>query len=103
MDVSSPSAASSIPPVNNQKATAPSSGIGSVDYNTFLQLLIAQAKNQDPTNPTDPSQYIQQFATLSQVEQAVRTNSKLDEILTGIQALKPAASEAPAETTSNAT
>ena len=24
-----------------------------VDYNAFLQLLIAQMKNQDPTNPTD--------------------------------------------------
>ena len=25
----------------------------SVDYNTFLQLLVAQMKNQDPTNPMD--------------------------------------------------
>jgi flagellar hook assembly protein FlgD len=99
MDVSSPSAASTTPPVNTQKTAAPGNGIGSVDYNTFLQLLIAQAKNQDPTNPTDPSQYIQQFATLSQVEQAVRTNSKLDEILTGIQALKPAAPETAPDAT----
>lgn len=29
-----------------------------VDYNTFLQLLIAEMKNQDPTNPMDTSQYI---------------------------------------------
>ncbi|AMJ62659.1 hypothetical protein AXW83_22280 [Bosea sp. PAMC 26642] len=59
------------------------------DYNTFLQLLIAQAKNQDPTNPTDPSQYVQQFAALSQVEQSVTTNAKLDEIISGLAALKP--------------
>ncbi len=60
------------------------------DYNTFLQLLIAQAKNQDPTNPTDPSQYVQQFAALSQVEQTVTTNAKLDQIIAGIAALNPA-------------
>jgi len=59
------------------------------DYNTFLQLLIAQAKNQDPTNPTDPSQYVQQFAALAQVEQSASTNAKLDQIIAGIAALKP--------------
>ena len=59
------------------------------DYNTFLQLLIAQAKNQDPTNPTDPAQYVQQFAALSQVEQSVTTNAKLDQIIASLNALKP--------------
>jgi flagellar basal-body rod modification protein FlgD len=52
-----------------------------VDYNTFLQLLIAEMKNQDPTNPTDATQYMSQFAQLSSVEQAVQTNSKLDALL----------------------
>ena len=64
------------------------------DYNTFLQLLIAQAKNQDPTNPTDPAQYVQQFAALSQVEQSVTTNAKLDQIIAGLNALKPTNPEA---------
>ena len=59
--------------------TSPSSNI--VDPNTFLQLLIAEMKNQDPTNPTDPAQYMGQFAQLSSVEQAVQTNSKLDALL----------------------
>jgi flagellar hook assembly protein FlgD len=58
------------------------------DYNTFLKLLIAQAKNQDPTNPTDPAQYVQQFAALSQVEQSVSTNSKLDQIIASLDSLK---------------
>ena len=30
----------------------------SVDYNTFLQLLVAEMKNQDPTNPMDTAQYM---------------------------------------------
>jgi len=53
----------------------------SVDYNTFLQLLIAEMKNQDPTNPMDTSQYMSQFAQLSTVEQAMQTNTKLDSLL----------------------
>ncbi|MGY4512507.1 flagellar hook assembly protein FlgD [Bradyrhizobium sp. USDA 3650] len=52
-----------------------------VDYNTFLQLLVAEMKNQDPTNPMDTSQYMSQFAQLSSVEQAMQTNTKLDALL----------------------
>lgn len=61
----------------------------SVDYNTFLQLLIAEMKNQDPTNPMDTSQYMSQFAQLSTVEQAMQTNTKLDALLSS-QALSQA-------------
>ena len=53
----------------------------SVDYNTFLQLLVAEMKNQDPTNPMDTAQYMSQFAQLSTVEQAMQTNAKLDALL----------------------
>jgi flagellar basal-body rod modification protein FlgD len=52
-----------------------------VDYNSFLRLLIAQMKNQDPTQPMDSTQYVSQLATFSQVEQTVQTNAKLDQIL----------------------
>ena len=58
---------------NNTSSTTGSSSTtssNSVDYNTFLQLLIAEMKNQDPTNPMDTSQYMSQFAQLSSVEQA---------------------------------
>ena len=53
----------------------------SVGYNDFLQLLIAQMRNQDPTSPTDMAQYMSQFAQLSQVEQSIQTNAKLDTLL----------------------
>ncbi|MDZ4792437.1 MAG: flagellar hook assembly protein FlgD [Hyphomicrobiales bacterium] len=52
-----------------------------LDYDSFLQLLIAQMKNQDPTAPMDSSQYVAQLASFSGVEQAVKTNAKLDELL----------------------
>jgi flagellar basal-body rod modification protein FlgD len=77
---------------NNTSSTTGSSSTtssNSVDYNTFLQLLIAEMKNQDPTNPMDTSQYMSQFAQLSTVEQATLTNSKLDSLLSS-QALTQA-------------
>ena len=52
-----------------------------VDYQSFLKLLIAEMKNQDPTKPMDSTEYVAQLATFSQVEQSVQTNSKLDELL----------------------
>ena len=34
----------------------------SVDYQSFLKLLMAQMKNQDPTKPMDSTQYVAQLA-----------------------------------------
>lgn len=55
----------------------------SVDYDSFLKLLIAQMKNQDPTDPMDASAQIAQLATFSQVEQAIQMNSNLETLITG--------------------
>lgn len=52
-----------------------------VDYDSFLKLLVAQMKNQDPTNPMDSTQYVAQLASFSQVEQSVNMNAKLDNLL----------------------
>jgi flagellar basal-body rod modification protein FlgD len=53
-----------------------------IDYDMFLKLLVTEMKNQDPTSPTDTSEYMAQFAQFSTVEQAIQTNSKLDSLLT---------------------
>jgi flagellar basal-body rod modification protein FlgD len=74
---------------NNSSSANKATSSNTVDYNTFLQLLIAEMQNQDPTNPMDTSQYMSQFAQLSSVEQAVQTNSKLDSLLSS-QALSQA-------------
>lgn len=55
----------------------------SLDYDSFLQLLIAQMKNQDPTDPMDASEQIAQLATFSQVEQTIQTNANLETLITG--------------------
>jgi flagellar basal-body rod modification protein FlgD len=52
-----------------------------VDYESFLKLLVAEMKNQDPTKPMESTDFVAQLATFSQVEQSVQSNSKLDQIL----------------------
>ncbi|HEX2018373.1 MAG TPA: flagellar hook assembly protein FlgD [Aurantimonas sp.] len=53
-----------------------------LDYDSFLKLLVAEMSHQDPLNPTDSTQYISQFASFSSVEQAIQTNKKLDSLMT---------------------
>jgi flagellar basal-body rod modification protein FlgD len=53
-----------------------------LNYDSFLQLLIAEMKNQDPTKPMDSAQYVAQLATFSNVEQSVQMNAKLDSLMT---------------------
>lgn len=67
-------------PTGANQATASTSKTA-VDYQSFLKLLIAEMKNQDPTKPMDSTQYVAQLATFSQVEQSVQTNTKLDQIM----------------------
>lgn len=52
-----------------------------VDYDAFLTLMVAQLKNQDPTEPMKSSEYMAQLASFSNVEQAVQMRATLDTIL----------------------
>ncbi|MDG4907393.1 flagellar hook assembly protein FlgD [Mesorhizobium sp. WSM4898] len=68
-------------PVGATQASSQQTSKTAVDYQSFLKLLIAEMKNQDPTKPMDSTEYVAQLATFSQVEQSVQTNSKLDQII----------------------
>jgi flagellar basal-body rod modification protein FlgD len=48
--------------------TAKPTGTGALDGNTFLQLLVAQLKYQNPLSPTDPTQFMSQTAQFTEVE-----------------------------------
>lgn len=52
-----------------------------IDYTAFLKLFVAQLKNQDPLDPGDPSESLAQLASFSTVEQSVKLNSKLDQLI----------------------
>ena len=47
---------------------------------TFLKLLVAQIKNQDPTSPSDGVQFLTQLAQFSSLEQSMQTNTELASI-----------------------
>ena len=65
------------PTPSSQEANASSSS----DFNTFLTLLTAQMRNQDPLKPMDSTEFVAQLASFSAVEQQIETNSKLSELL----------------------
>lgn len=45
---------------------------------SFLQLLVAQLKNQDPLNPQDGTQFVSQLAQMSSLEQELQMRQDLD-------------------------
>ncbi|WJV52179.1 flagellar hook assembly protein FlgD [Pectobacteriaceae bacterium CE90] len=68
---------------NVQSATSASSigGSSSADLqNSFLTLLVAQLKNQDPTNPMDNNQLVSQLAQLNTVSGIEKLNTTLGSI-----------------------
>ena len=58
--------------------TGSTSSLG--NQTTFLQLLVAQLKNQDPLKPQDGSAFVAQLAQFSDLEQQIGTHADLDAI-----------------------
>ena len=70
-------ATSGSPSTSTDPAADPTSNSGLdttnalANENTFLQLLVAQIKNQDPTQPMDSSTFLTQLAQFSSLEQLI--------------------------------
>ena len=72
--LSAPSAIATATAATADKSSA--SGLAS-DFETFLKMLTAQARYQDPLEPIDLTEYASQLAQFSMVEQQVKTNDML--------------------------
>jgi flagellar basal-body rod modification protein FlgD len=51
---------------------------------TFLTLLVAQLKNQDPLNPSDSTQFVGELAQFSSLEQLIGINKSVGTIQTTV-------------------
>ena len=60
--------------------TSSNSSTDKLGMDQFLNLFIAQLKNQDPLNPMDSTEFTSQLAQYSSVEQLYGLNSKLTDI-----------------------
>lgn len=61
-------------------ASASDSALSSLanDYTTFINLLVAQVKYQDPLEPMESTEFVSQIAQLTQVEQSVLSNQHME-------------------------
>ena len=64
-------------------SAAQATGAASVSKDEFLQLLVAQLKNQDPMDPVKNEDFLAQLATFSSLEQLVAIKDGVN-LLAGI-------------------
>jgi flagellar basal-body rod modification protein FlgD len=50
---------------------------------TFLNLLVTELQNQDPTAPVDPTEMVGQLVSLNQLDQLISINSTLGSLVSG--------------------
>lgn len=87
-------AASEAAASNSSNAAASSQGLEqTANKETFLKLLVAQIKNQDPLNPTDGTQFLTQLAQFSQLEQLINIRGGIEDLTSQISASSSQSSE----------
>ncbi len=69
----------SIPPTTSVVNNSPAAVLGKED---FLKLLVTQLQHQDPTDPTDSSQWMSQLAQFSSLEQQTNISKTLEGMAT---------------------
>lgn len=81
----SPRATTSSTSSSSSSSTANNSlGTSSTDLqSTFLNLLVTELQNQDPTSPVDPTEMVGQMVSLNQLDQLMSINQTLDNMSAG--------------------
>lgn len=76
----------------NRAATSTASQTGttalnslSSNFDDFLNLLMTQLKNQDPTSPLDTNEFTSELVQFSGVEQQINTNTSLTQLIQATQ------------------
>lgn len=56
----------------------------SMTFDQYIQIMLTQLENQDPTNATDPNQYTQQLITIQNVQQMVQIDEDLQTLVSAL-------------------
>lgn len=68
---------------SSKTANSASDALKNVDLDQFLQLMITELQNQDPLNPMDNTQMLQQISQIRQISSTDKLSSTLDAVLVG--------------------
>ena len=61
---------------------ATAAGNNTITATDFMTLLVTEMKNQDPTQPTDPTQYVQQLVGVNSLQQLIGINQGVTSLTT---------------------
>jgi flagellar basal-body rod modification protein FlgD len=75
--------------VSDPSPNAPSTSTNLASQNVFLQLLVAQLKNQDPSQPTDGTAFVTQLAQFTTLQEDTQSRTDLDQIVAYMKANTP--------------
>ena len=81
------SPAASAPADTGATSATGSNGVG---MDAFLQLLVSEIQNQDPTQPMDGTAFLTQLAQFQQVDQGLTLNQDVSGILTDTNSMAAA-------------
>lgn len=70
-----------------QTASTSATGTVAATQNMFLELLVAQLKNQDPTQPMDSTTFVTQLAQMQQLEQSTTTGQDVSAMHNDLNAI----------------
>ena len=71
------------PPANTQLSPSSSNSNDTLNANSFITLLTAQLQAQDPFNPIDPSEMVDQLTQINSLQQLIQIQTDLQQILGG--------------------
>ncbi len=88
-----------IPPVGSTSSSSAASGaangltkgLNNIDINQFLQMMIAELQNQDPLNPMQNSQIMQELGQMQQITSSNNLNTTLSSVALGQSSATPRA------------
>ena len=74
--------------LSNYKKAEKKTGTNELGKDAFLQILITQLQNQDPTQPMDDKEFISQMAQFSSLEQMQNMSTAMEKLLASQQQLQ---------------